>query len=122
MSPRGTDYSWRLMLQSGGLQTLSVLFQATQGDPRAYSSHSIEGSLRVLGQWAWESVSRREQRYKNLKWGWLWLPVEPTVHSEDETLVLHLDPGRGPETTQIHQAWSDRSTLEITRPCVGSVD
>lgn len=82
-------------MQFGGFLTLLVLFQGYSGDPCVYSHHGMKGSLRVLGQWAWEAVSRRERRCRNLEWGWPRLPREPMVHGEDEKLVLHLDLGRG---------------------------
>lgn len=106
-------------MESGEFLTLWVLFQGYSGDPCVYSCRGIKENLRVLGQWAWKAISRREQRCRNLKWGWPWLPPGPTGDGEDENLVLYLDLGRGPKTTQIHQAWSERNILENIRPCVG---
>ena len=64
----------------------------------------------MLGQWAGCQQEGREVQESAMG-----LALAPsrmeTVHGEDEKLV-HLDLGRGPKTTQSHQAGSERHTSE----------
>lgn len=48
-----------------------ILFKGCLGDPHVHSYYGTKGSLRILGVWALEAVSRQEQRGRNLEWGWL---------------------------------------------------